>query len=149
MSSDERFSDSGDVEYTDFVPAVFARSVEDAEKYRELLDDHDIPAIIGDSVGDEAGKTCSAGVTHGVPVLVPDVLLDEASEIIADREDVDEFDIDDEADDEDDEDDEFDLLVGPEIKLDDDEDDQGKDKEDDKDILGEDSEEEGEDEENV
>ena len=68
----------------DFVPAVFARSVEEAERYQELLDDHDIPALIGENSG---------GMTRGVPVMVPEVYLDEASEIIADRGELEEFDL--------------------------------------------------------
>ncbi len=83
-------------EYTDFVPVVFARSPEEAERYQELLSDHDIPAMTGgdgDSGGDvaQSANSSSGGMSRGVPVMVPDVLLDEASEIIADREDVDEF----------------------------------------------------------
>lgn len=89
------FGPSGE-EYTDFVPVVFARSPEEAQRYQELLSDHDIPAMIGgdkDSDSDAApcANPCSGGMSRGVPVMVPDVLLDEASEIIADREDVDEF----------------------------------------------------------
>lgn len=90
----------------EFVPAVFARNAEDAEEYRELLEDHDIPAIIGideeeeESLG-RAGRR--RGLSHGVPVLVPEALLDEASEIIADREENDDFVENDEEDEEDDE----------------------------------------------
>ena len=32
----------------DFVPAVYARTIEAAEEYRELLNDHDIPAVVGE-----------------------------------------------------------------------------------------------------
>ena len=89
------FGPSGE-EYTDFVPVVFARSPEEAERYQELLSDHDIPAMTGgDADADRdvapSAKPHSGGISRGVPVMVPEVLLDEASEIIADREDVDEF----------------------------------------------------------
>ncbi len=101
------FGPSGE-EYTDFVPVVFARSPEEAERYQELLSDHDIPAMT-DGDGDEDGDVASSansrsgGMSRGVPVMVPEVLLDEASEIIADREDVDEFALEeDEVEDEDD-----------------------------------------------
>lgn len=96
MALDNKASEHFGEEHTGFVPAVFARSAEEAEQYSELLNDHDIPTIVGmdeDPSQDNqyrkaAGKS---GMTHGVPVLVPDVLLDEASEIIANREDLDEF----------------------------------------------------------
>lgn len=101
-----------------YVPAFFARDQEEAEEYCELLSDHDIPARCetdGDSLADadeDAGTDADAeqraagrrGITHGVPVLVPESLLDEASEVIADREDFADFD--DEDDEEDDEEDE-------------------------------------------
>lgn len=102
-----RFESSGE-EYTDFVPVVFARSPEEAERYQDLLSDHDIPAITGgDADRDVAPSETSrsGGMSRGVPVMVPDVLLDEASEVIADREDVDEF-----ALEEDEEEEEDDLL---------------------------------------
>lgn len=82
-------------EYADFVPVVMARSTDEAEQYCELLSDHDIPALVGSNKVDSPannGKLASGcGVTRGVPVLVPAELLDEAGQIIADREDVDEF----------------------------------------------------------
>ena len=86
---------SAEEEYTNFVPAVVARSAAEAEEYYQLLSDHDIPAMIGDEdieVGkDEDLKSAKRrGMSRGVPVLVPDVMLDEASEVIADREDLDE-----------------------------------------------------------
>jgi len=98
MPKEGEFSASEE-EYSDFVPAVYAKSLEEARLYRELLNDHDIPAIISDeqdqaaSKGDKngPGKTGSRSISRGVAVLVPDSLLDEASEIIADREDSDEF----------------------------------------------------------
>lgn len=107
MSVEDDF-DTPEEDFTDFVPVAFARSVEDAEQYRELLNDHDIPAMVAnpDDLNEKAVKSDSrSAITHGVPVLVPDVLLDEASEIIADREDVDEFSSDDDLADEQDDDD--------------------------------------------
>ncbi len=87
--------DAPEEDFTDFVPVAFARSVEDAEQYRELLNDHDIPALVASQEELDENKARQpdgqSAITHGVPVLVPDVLLDEASEIIADREDADEF----------------------------------------------------------
>ncbi|MHC4294464.1 MAG: hypothetical protein ACYSTL_02640 [Planctomycetota bacterium] len=123
---DEEFVHSGE-EYADFVPVVVVHSPEEAEEYRELLSDHDIPAVVddGESVsGNETRAGQKRTVSRGVSVLVPEVLLDEASEIIADREDLDEFRVDDE--DDEDEDEEFDLEEAPDseprTELDDEED---------------------------
>lgn len=85
MSTDDDFEPSQ--AHPEFVPAVFARNLEDAERYREVLEDHDIPAVVGDPEDAEsAPRRGRSGMTHGVAILVPDALLDEASEIIADRE---------------------------------------------------------------
>ena len=114
MSRDDKASDPSGREQSDFVPAVFARAVEEAEFYRELLDDHDIPVRVGtdDNLDNEDADSKQAGdrgMTHGVPVLVPEALLDEASEIIADRDDLDEFDIEQDEEDEEEEDEGFGL----------------------------------------
>jgi hypothetical protein len=79
----------------EYVPAVFARSDEEAEEFCELLNDHDIPAMIGTEI-EESPPAGKQAMTRGVPVMVPDSMLDEASEIIADREDDEEFLIDEE-----------------------------------------------------
>lgn len=98
---------------SDFVPVVVARSVEDAEMFRELLEDHDIPSILGTEENIQETGTDSddlgEAMTHGVPVLVPEGLLDEAGEIIADREDFEELS---EEDDFDEEDEDFSLDDG-------------------------------------
>ena len=95
-----------------FVPAVFARDAEEAVSYSELLRDHDIPAVCGISSAAEkedgsGEKNQRRGITHGVPVLVPEDLLDEASEVIADRENLSEFKLDDIEEDEDEEEEEM------------------------------------------
>ena len=128
----------------EFVPAVFARNAEDAEEYRELLEDHDIPAIIGvddeeekESVG-RAGRR--RGLSHGVPVLVPEALLDEASEIIADREENDDFVENDEEDEDDDEEEEEEFNeeeLDEEEELLESEDDKDEDEEEDDEFLPE------------
>ncbi|MCK4276981.1 MAG: hypothetical protein KAX78_10735 [Phycisphaerae bacterium] len=96
---------------SDFVPVVYARSLDDAEQYRSLLEDHDIPAMVGtDEKLDDEAKRAELPRRRGVPVMVPEVLLDEASEVIADREDLDEFAPQtDETDEHEDEDDELEL----------------------------------------
>ena len=117
MSVDEEGFGSGPSEAgeSDFVPAFLARDLDEAEEYCDLLSDHDIPARCGtdDEVAGEAGGeqrlADRRGLTHGVPVLVPEALLDEASEVIADREEFSEFDEDDEEV-EDDDDDELELT---------------------------------------
>lgn len=100
------------------VAVVFARDENEAEQYCELLEDHDIPAIIGDEKMGEGDKTEEAGakgavpaISRGVPVLVPEVLLDEAGEVVADHDDTGDFQFDDE--DELEDDDEFEFTQSP------------------------------------
>lgn len=116
----------------EFVPAVFARTADEAEYYRELMEDHDIPAIIGadEELEDEDAPKRRRSISRGVPVLVPEALLDEASEIIAQREESDEFDgeDDDDADEDDDEDDEEEEFE-EELELDADGEEEGADEE--------------------
>jgi hypothetical protein len=138
-------------EEEEFVPAVYARSEDDAEKYCALLEDHDIPVMIGGQEGEESDET-PASITRSVPILVPEAFLDEASEIIADSEDTQGFLGEDEEfdDEEDEEDEEFDFADNlddddldeedddePFLGLDDDEDDLGLDDMDDDDLLEE------------
>ncbi len=112
MPVDDDFDAMDEKEFGEFVPAVFARSEEDAEKYQKILEDHDIPVVLSDETGpqerEEDLPIPRRNMTRGVAVMVPDALLDEASEIIADREDTEEFEEDDELFD-DEEEDEFDL----------------------------------------
>ena len=143
MVSDNEQMASPRRDYGGFVPAVFARSAEDAEKYRVLLDDHDIPAFVGDEGVPDRNKAQEASppasITRGVPVMVPEPLLDEASEVIADFEDLDDFEL--EEDVEEETDDEFgmgvevdpdsDDLLDDEEDEDDEEDDDYVDEEDD------------------
>jgi len=119
------------------VPAVFGRNADEADLYRQLLEDHDIPALIGDDeVLDKVQKDAARrpGMTRGVAVLVPEAMLDEASEVIADREETEGFslaDTDDEFDDEDEEEDEeFGFSETNELGI------VGADDEDEEDLLG-------------
>lgn len=97
----------------EYVAAVIARSVDHAEMYRQLFEDHDIPSILGtedEAPGPEDDALAEgAALAQGIPVLVPEGLLDEASEIIADREDFDELD---EEDDLEEDDEQFSLEDG-------------------------------------
>ena len=117
---DEELIPSGD-EHDDFVPAVIAHSLGEAEQYRELLADHDIPAVVGAEElerpsDDENGPARKGGISHGVPVLVPEALLDEASEVIADREEFDEFQLDAEDIENGGDDDDFGFVEATEIE---------------------------------
>jgi hypothetical protein len=73
----------------DMVPVVYARNVTEAELYKQLLTTNDIPAVIEDDAGETIGMPASI-VGQGVPILVPDEMLSEASEIIAEHEDTEE-----------------------------------------------------------
>lgn len=110
---DDAFKVPDEVEGS-FVPAVFARSQEEAEVYCELLNDHEIPAVVGDdNMPDGHDQPVHHGMTHGLPVLVPEPLLDEAGAVIASREEAEEFMVtgdDDPDEDYDDEDDHFGLT---------------------------------------
>ncbi len=97
---------------SNFVPVVFVPSSEEAERFRQLLDDHDIPAVVttdnkiadSEDSGNHLGQL--AGTVQGMAVLVPAVLLDDAGQVIADFEDTERFQaVDDELDE-----DEFGLI---------------------------------------
>lgn len=146
MTRDDEPCDPPEDDRSDFVPAVLARNLDEADRYQELLNDHDIPAIIGKDQDDhdaQAPSPCRKGMARGVPVLVPEVFLDEASEIIADLEDLDEFAGGDEDRDEHHEDHPFgfveeNLSDRTDHPFADDEDDDDDDDEDDEDLFGED-----------
>jgi hypothetical protein len=111
MPAEEEPFDSESFGKDNYMSAFFARNIEEAQEYCELLSDHDIPARAGldeellAKADPEHRAASRRGMTHGVPVLVPESLLDEASEIIADREGFDEFEDEEETDEEEDEED--------------------------------------------
>ena len=78
---------NGPEPFKGYVPAIYARNLVEAEFYKSLLVARDIPAIIEDAASESVGIPASI-VGQGVPVLVPDVMLDEASEILAEHEDI-------------------------------------------------------------
>jgi hypothetical protein len=93
------------------VPVVFARSEEEAERYRQILEDHDIEVVVGLEEAEGRVHEEMANASRGQPVLVPENLLDEAEEIIAHLEDPEGF-----ADEEEDEQkNEDDLDLHPEV----------------------------------
>ena len=107
MARDNEPSAFDEETYGSFVPAVFARSMAEAEVYCELLNDRDIPTVIGVGVaaGDEQDEKTPplSDMSHGVPVLVPEALLDEAGIVIAEQESVDDYVGEDDEDEDDDE----------------------------------------------
>lgn len=64
------------------VPAVYARSVAEADQYAQLLLDHDIPHVVDEDYEPDAPADAAAR-NGSVPVLVPESFLDEARDIIA------------------------------------------------------------------
>ena len=103
----------GTGEHPGFVAVVFARSTSDAERYRELLADHDVNVFVGTDEELDDKLIRRLGRTHGVPVLVPADQADEARTIIADWHEFSDFQNgDDDLDDEDD-DDRFALSSRP------------------------------------
>ncbi|MBN2209922.1 MAG: DUF2007 domain-containing protein [Sedimentisphaerales bacterium] len=120
-------------EFHDFVPLLFARNLPEAEFYKSLLEDHDIPVLIEDENTETLGLP---DLARGVPVLVPDEMLAEAEDILEQRSKIDEdFDLEtlDEDEDEEEDGDEIDgfspLVDLEEIDIEED---------DDEDILEED-----------
>ena len=87
----------------DLVPVIFAANIEEAEFYRTLLADAGIQAFIDTDVQDQPARP-----DKGIAVLILAETLDEASDIITAREELDahilahpdDVDIDDEDDDE-------------------------------------------------
>ena len=114
MPSEEDDFDA--VKEDQFVPVAIARSDEQAQEYRELLADHGIEVLVGFDEWEARGEPDvePGALNRGVPVLVLASLLDEATEIIADREGDDDFDPEDEDEDEDDEDEDLDFEIAEE-----------------------------------
>ena len=114
MAKRRKTSDSAGSGSEDFVPVVVARTIERAEQFKHLLEDHDISVMVGadgaleapapEAAADEGGSE----LPRGIPVLVLESQLDEAGEVIAEREGFEGF-SDEDADDTDD-DDEFGLA---------------------------------------
>ena len=103
MKEHEGQNMSAEAEQT-MVTAMFAGSLDEAERCCELLKENGIPATLGES--DDKRRKSGAGI----PLLVPEPLLESASEILSARtEDELAGGLDaDEEDEEDDDDDEFD-----------------------------------------
>jgi len=103
--SDKTLDRFGDEELGDFVPVVYARSDTEADRYCQMLEDHDVPALV-DEQYEPTEPSAQPGLVGGVPVLVPQSLLDEARQIVTEFDEMDtliEVDDDDEDEDEDEE----------------------------------------------
>lgn len=111
------------------VTAMFAGSMEEAERCCELLKENGIPASLGE---EEERKSRRAGI----PLLVPESLLESASEILSARSEdevddgLDADEDEEEADDDDDFDDEDEFEAEDDESWDDDDDDDFDDDED-------------------
>lgn len=91
MPAEEEPMEESEPQWSEFVPAVIARTTEEAESFRELLNDHAIPAVLSPREDGQEGDVEEPLGRGGVAVLVPEELLDEASRVIAEREEMDEF----------------------------------------------------------
>jgi|GEM_PF-1761815 len=122
-SGDLGYPETNDNE-AEFVPAVFARDAEEARQYCELLSDHGIVGIVAnDGIETEDAEVRGSdgeviGITRGVAVLVEETMLDEAGLVIADRQDLAEFQFDD--DESEDDEDELNFAQGIDSEFDDD-----------------------------
>lgn len=86
-TKDRTFDDIGPEELGQNVPAVYARSFEEAGRYRQLLEDHGVPATVDDDYEPPAPGNRGAE-RGGVPVLVPESLLEDAKGYIAKVEEI-------------------------------------------------------------
>ena len=93
------------------IPVRYAREAGEAEFYRSLLEDHEIPVVVPEELPTETGPP-GAPKLVGFPILVPEDHLAEAEDIIEQRTALDdEFDGDIEGyDDDDDDDDDVDMF---------------------------------------
>ena len=96
----------GSEDLGNYVPVAYAKGLSEAERYRQLLEDHDIPALLDEDLEADPPARRRPG-THGVPILVPESLLEDSREFIADFEERDSLIEEEDEEDSDDEDDEF------------------------------------------
>ena len=84
---ERKIEDHGHDEADQYVPVLYAHSVEEAERYCQLLEDHDIPAIVDDDYEDLESFD-SSDVRQGVAVLAPGSFQEEAQALIANLEEL-------------------------------------------------------------
>jgi hypothetical protein len=71
--------------HTEFVPVVFAADWEEAQAYRAMLEAYNIPVLLNSERG---GDRIYSTFSKAVPVLVPDHLHDQASNLVAEAEQI-------------------------------------------------------------
>ncbi len=84
------FDDVGPESVGELVPALYAASAKEAERYRQLLEDHGVPASVDEDYEAPLGRG-KKRVPAGLPVLVPESLLEDAKGYIADMEEMNEL----------------------------------------------------------
>ena len=85
VMAEEKFSDRDlirETELSEFVPVVFAKNLTHAEQVKMLLEENEIPTVVEDTGLIETGIPVLA---RGIPVLVPEWLLNDASGLVASR----------------------------------------------------------------
>ena len=71
-----------------YVPVVYAEDLDEAERYCQLLEDHDIPAIVDEDY-EGLDTPDGADIRQGVPVLAPEIFREEAGGLIQQLEEMD------------------------------------------------------------
>jgi hypothetical protein len=110
MSADDddrqRLRDEDEEEY---VPAVFAETIDEAEQYAQIFRDHDIDAIVDDEYEDP-DEDDEADLRQAVAVLVPESARDEAGALLDELEEAEVLILDDDEEFEDEDDEEDELI---------------------------------------
>lgn len=68
-------------DYDGYVPVVYAEDLDEAERYCQLLEDHDIPAIVDEDY-EGLDTLDSVDIRQGVAVLAPEIFREEAGGLI-------------------------------------------------------------------
>src|ERR1035437_6163910 len=84
-SDDKDFEDLGDEELGEYVPVVQVHSMDEAERFLQLLEDYGIPA----SIDEDYRPSGRRGKVGKMAVMVPETLLEEAKSFIEEAEEAD------------------------------------------------------------
>jgi len=87
VEHDKPADEAEDVDPTGYEPVTYCRDERQAEQFRDLLIDHDIPAILPDSDDEQY-----VAADDGVAVLVPISSADEARDVLEEIELIEEMD---------------------------------------------------------
>ena len=88
MALDEDDFEAMDLdEQDDFIPILYAEDLAEAERYCQVLVDHDIPAIVDEDYED-IDSLDDAGIRQGIAVLAPSALGEEAGSLIEQFEEI-------------------------------------------------------------